>query len=92
MLHAETVRHIFQDNADLCQKVTDSVVQHFVHAIQKERHVKFLYFLQTVVKAEETHLRRIQDMVMQEVSISLIGNGNESCILTGARMPVFAIL
>lgn len=69
------MRHIFLDNADLCVKVTDNVVQHFIHAIQKERHVKYLYFLQTVVKAEETHLRRIQDMVMQEVGTT--------CILVG---------
>jgi inositol 1,4,5-triphosphate receptor type 1 len=67
LMHAETVRHIFLDNADLCQKVTESVVHHFIHAIQKERHVKFLHFLQTIVKAEDTHLRRIQDMVMQEL-------------------------
>lgn len=68
ILEAETVCAIFKDNLALCNEVNDKVVQHFVHCIEIHgRHVEYLKFLQTIVKAENQFIRRCQDMVMQEV-------------------------
>lgn len=59
---------IFQDNAQLCSELSDKVVQHFVHCIETHgRHVEYLHFLQTIVKAEGQFIRKCQDMVMQEL-------------------------
>lgn len=59
---------IFKDNLTLCNEVTDKVVQHFVHCIEIHgRHVVYLQFLQTIVKAENQFIRKCQDMVMQEL-------------------------
>ena len=44
------------------------MVQHFVHCIETHgRHVEYLHFLQTIVKAEGQFIRKCQDMVMQEL-------------------------
>ena len=68
MLEAQTVCAIFQDNAQLCSEVSDKEVQHFVHCIETHgRHVEYVHFLQTIVKAEGQYIRKCQDMVMQEV-------------------------
>lgn len=68
ILDAETVCSIFKDNLALCNEVNEKVVQHFVHCIEIHgRHVEYLKFLQTIVKAENQFIRRCQDMVMQEV-------------------------
>ncbi|XP_045481251.1 inositol 1,4,5-trisphosphate receptor isoform X2 [Harmonia axyridis] len=65
---AQTVCAIFQDNSTLCNEVNEKVIQHFVHCIEThERHVQYLKFLQTVVKAENQFIRKCQDMVMQEL-------------------------
>ena len=48
----------------LCSKVTESEVQHFISCIEKSRNVKYLRFLQTVVKGGS---RRAQEMIMNEV-------------------------
>ena len=65
---AETLTEIFRDNAHLCSKVTESEVQHFIHCIEKKRHIAFLHFLQTVVQGSKgPQLKRTQDMVMNEV-------------------------
>jgi len=65
---------IFKDNLALCNEVTDKVVQHFVHCIEIHgRHVAYLQFLQTIVRAENQFIRRCQDMVMQE----LINSGED---------------
>lgn len=69
ILDAETVCSIFKDNLALCNEVNEKVVQHFVHSIEIHgRHVEYLKFLQTIVKAENQFIRKCQDMVMQEVS------------------------
>lgn len=69
ILDAETVCSIFKDNLALCNEVNEKVVQHFVHCIEIHgRHVEYLKFLQTIVKAENQFIRKCQDMVMQEVS------------------------
>ncbi|KAM7363236.1 inositol 1,4,5,-trisphosphate receptor isoform 1-T15 [Cochliomyia hominivorax] len=74
ILEAKTVCAIFKDNLALCNEVTDKVVQHFVHCIEIHgRHVVYLQFLQTIVKAENQFIRKCQDMVMQE----LINAGEE---------------
>lgn len=68
ILEAETVCSIFKDNLALCNEVNEKVVQHFVHSIEIHgRHVEYLKFLQTIVKAENQFIRKCQDMVMQEV-------------------------
>nr|KAG5704617.1 hypothetical protein BaRGS_031881 [Batillaria attramentaria] len=68
VLEAQTMRAIFRDNASLCSDVTERVVQHFVHCIESHgRHVHYIKFLQTIVKAEGQYIRRCQDLVMAEV-------------------------
>lgn len=68
ILEAETVCAIFKDNLALCNEVNEKVIQHFVHCIEIHgRHVEYLKFLQTVVKAENQFIRKCQDMVMQEL-------------------------
>ncbi|KAL7012797.1 hypothetical protein ACKWTF_015057 [Chironomus riparius] len=67
-LYAETVCAIFKDNMTLCNEVDEKVIQHFVHCIEIHgRHVEYLKFLQTIVKAENQFIRKCQDMVMQEL-------------------------
>lgn len=68
ILEAETICSIFKDNLGLCNEVSDKVIQHFVHCIEIHgRHVEYLKFLQTIIKAENQFIRRCQDMVMQEL-------------------------
>ena len=68
LLEAETARAIFQDNMQLCNEVTERVIQHFVHCIETHgRHVQYLRFLQTIVKSEGNYIRKCQDLVMAEV-------------------------
>lgn len=70
LLEAETARAIFQDNVSLCNEVTERVVQHFVRCIETHsRHMLYLKFLQTIVKADGSYIRKCQDMVMSEVII-----------------------
>ncbi|XP_044006892.1 inositol 1,4,5-trisphosphate receptor isoform X3 [Aphidius gifuensis] len=65
---AQTVCSIFQDNSTLCNEVNVKVIQHFVHCIETHgRHVQYLKFLQTIVKAENQFIRKCQEMVMQEL-------------------------
>jgi len=48
--------------------VSEKVIQHFVHCIETHgKHVQYLKFLQTIVRAENSFIRKCQDMVMQEV-------------------------
>ncbi|XP_058465065.1 inositol 1,4,5-trisphosphate receptor isoform X5 [Malaya genurostris] len=77
ILEAETVCAIFKDNLNLCNEVSDKVVQHFVHCVEIHgRHVEYLKFLQTIIKAENQFIRKCQDMVMQE----LVNAGEEVLI------------
>ena len=69
LLEAQTCCAIFQDNAQLCGEISEKVVNHFAHCVETHgRHVEYLYFLQTIVRAEGQFIRKCQDMVMQEVS------------------------
>ncbi|RXG67947.1 Inositol 1,4,5-trisphosphate receptor [Armadillidium vulgare] len=68
LLEAKTVCAIFKNNFQLCSEVSKRVIQHFVQCIEEQgRHVQYLQFLQTIVKAEGHFIRRNQDMVMQEL-------------------------
>lgn len=61
------------ENSGLCYEVTEKVVQHIVHCVETQgRHVEYLRALQTLVKAEGQSIRKTQDMVMAEVSFSLV--------------------
>lgn len=72
MLEAETMRHIFMNNYQLCNEISDRVVHHFVHCIETHgRHVQYLKFLETIVKADGKYVKKCQDKVMTEVNISL---------------------
>ncbi|XP_043461353.1 inositol 1,4,5-trisphosphate receptor isoform X1 [Leptopilina heterotoma] len=65
---AQTVCSIFQDNSTLCNEVNPKVIQHFVHCIETHgKHVQYLKFLQTIVKAENQFIRKCQELVMQEM-------------------------
>lgn len=69
MKEAETVCSIFKDNYALCNEVNDKVIQHFINCIETHgRHVEYLKFFQTIVKAENQFIRKSQDTIMQEVS------------------------
>lgn len=70
LLEAETMRHIFMNNYLLCNEISDRVVHHFVHCIETHgRHVQYLMFLQTIVKADGKYVKKCQDKVMTEVRI-----------------------
>lgn len=68
LLEAQTMCSIFQDNATLCNEVSEKVIQHFVHSIESHgRHVQYLKFLQTIVWTGNQFIRRCQGLVMQEL-------------------------
>ncbi len=71
LLEAETMRHIFMNNYQLCNEISDRVVHHFVHCIETHgRHVQYLKFLETIVKADGKYVKKCQDKVMTEVSVT----------------------
>ncbi|XP_056455010.1 inositol 1,4,5-trisphosphate receptor type 2 [Gadus chalcogrammus] len=77
LLEAETMRHIFMNNFQLCNDISDRVVHHFVHSIETHgRHVQFLRFLQTIVKADGKYVKKCQDKVMTELV-----NGGEDVLV-----------
>lgn len=64
------MRNIFMNNYHLCNEISDRVVQHFVRCIETHgRHVEYLRFLQTIVKADGKYVKKSQDVVMTEVSV-----------------------
>ena len=68
ILEAITMQHIFMNNFQLCSEINERVVQHFVHCTETHgRHVQYLKFLQTIVKAENKFIKKCQDIVMAEV-------------------------
>ncbi|KFO23129.1 Inositol 1,4,5-trisphosphate receptor type 3 [Fukomys damarensis] len=69
LLEAETMQHIFLNNYQLCSEVGEPVLQHFVHLLATHgRHVQYLDFLHTVIKAEGKYVKKCQDMVMTELT------------------------
>ena len=62
------MQHIFLNNHQLCSEVGEPVLQHFVHLLATHgRHVQYLDFLHTVIKAEGKYVKKCQDMIMTEV-------------------------
>lgn len=62
------MRHIFMNNYQLCNEISDRVVHHFVHCIETHgRHVQYLKFLETIVRADGKYVKKCQDKVMTEV-------------------------
>uniref|UniRef100_A0A8D2LXY5 Inositol 1,4,5-trisphosphate receptor n=1 Tax=Varanus komodoensis TaxID=61221 RepID=A0A8D2LXY5_VARKO len=86
--YAETMRHIFTNNYHLCNEISERVVQHFVHCIETHgRHVEYLRFLQTIVKADGKYVKKCQDMVMTELV-----NGGEDVLVFYNDRASFPIL
>ncbi|XP_075250121.1 inositol 1,4,5-trisphosphate receptor-like isoform X7 [Convolutriloba macropyga] len=68
LLEAETVRHIFLENRQLCENVEDRIIQHFVHCIESHgRYVQYLKLLLTFVHSDGRSLRKVQQSVMVEL-------------------------
>lgn len=76
------MQHIFMNNFQLCSEISERVVQHFVHCTETHgRHVQYLKFLQTIVKAENKFIKKCQDIVMAEVnSIICVHNMDEKSV------------
>ncbi|XP_015259460.1 PREDICTED: inositol 1,4,5-trisphosphate receptor type 2 [Cyprinodon variegatus] len=88
LLEAETMRHIFMNNNQLCNDISDRVVHHFVHCIETHgRHVQYLRFLQTIVKCEGKYMKKCQDKVMTE----LVNAGEDVLVFYNDRSS-FAVL
>ncbi|XP_040291553.1 inositol 1,4,5-trisphosphate receptor type 2 isoform X2 [Bufo bufo] len=88
LLEAETMRHIFMNNYHLCNEISERVVQHFVHSVETHgRHVEYLRFLQTVVKADGKYVKKCQDVVMTELI-----NGGEDVLIFYNDRASFPIL
>ncbi|XP_020855049.1 inositol 1,4,5-trisphosphate-gated calcium channel ITPR3 [Phascolarctos cinereus] len=69
LLEAETMQHIFLNNHQLCSEISEPVLQHFVHLLATHgRHVQYLDFLHTVIKAEGKYVKKCQDMIMTELT------------------------
>lgn len=74
---------IYKDNSLLCNEINERVVQHFVHCIETNgRHVQYLKFLRTIVKAEGQVVRKVQNFVMQE----LINAGDDVLLFYNDRL------
>uniref|UniRef100_A0A665X7W7 Inositol 1,4,5-trisphosphate receptor n=1 Tax=Echeneis naucrates TaxID=173247 RepID=A0A665X7W7_ECHNA len=88
LLEAETMRHIFMNNYQLCNEISDRVVHHFVHCIETHgRHVQYLKFLQTIVKADGKYVKKCQDKVMTELV-----NGGEDVLVFYNDRSSFQVL
>uniref|UniRef100_A0A672J749 Inositol 1,4,5-trisphosphate receptor n=1 Tax=Salarias fasciatus TaxID=181472 RepID=A0A672J749_SALFA len=88
LLEAETMRHIFMNNYQLCNEISDRVVHHFVHCIETHgRHVLYLKFLETIVKADGKYVKKCQDKVMTELV-----NGGEDVLVFYNDRSSFSVL
>ncbi|XP_046889429.1 inositol 1,4,5-trisphosphate receptor type 2 [Hypomesus transpacificus] len=89
LLEAETMRHIFMNNYYLCNEISERVVHHFVHCIETHgRHVQYLRFLQTIVKADGKYVKKCQDKVMTE----LVNGGEDVLVFYNDRSSFPALL
>nr|XP_014427115.1 inositol 1,4,5-trisphosphate receptor type 3 [Pelodiscus sinensis] len=69
LLEAETMQHIFLNNYQLCSEISETVLQHFVHCLATHgRHVQYLDFLHSIIKAEGKYVKKCQDMIMTELT------------------------
>ncbi|XP_068168569.1 inositol 1,4,5-trisphosphate-gated calcium channel ITPR2 isoform X2 [Antennarius striatus] len=88
LLEAETMRHIFMNNYQLCNEISDRVVHHFVHCIETHgRHVQYLKFLENIVKADGKYVKKCQDKVMTELV-----NGGEDVLVFYNDRSSFQVL
>uniref|UniRef100_A0A8C5BDS4 Inositol 1,4,5-trisphosphate receptor n=1 Tax=Gadus morhua TaxID=8049 RepID=A0A8C5BDS4_GADMO len=75
LLEAETVQHIFNNNYQLCSEISEGVLGHFIHCLATHgRHVQYLNFLHTIIKAEGKYVKKCQDMIMTEVRLVCANN------------------
>ncbi|XP_054641925.1 inositol 1,4,5-trisphosphate receptor type 1 isoform X18 [Dunckerocampus dactyliophorus] len=82
ILEAVTMQHVFMNNFQLCSEINERVVQHFVHCAESHgRHVQYLKFLQTIVKAENKFIKKCQDIVMAE----LVSSGEDVLVFYNDR-------
>ncbi|XP_061730772.1 inositol 1,4,5-trisphosphate receptor type 1 isoform X8 [Nerophis ophidion] len=82
ILEAVTMQHVFMNNFQLCSEINERVVQHFVHCAETHgRHVQYLKFLQTIVKAENKFIKKCQDIVMAE----LVSSGEDVLVFYNDR-------
>lgn len=83
MMEAETVQHIFSNNYQLCSEISESVLQHFIHCLATHgRHVQYLNFLHTIIKAEGKYVKKCQDMIMTEVRTSSVTLRHLPCFMS----------
>lgn len=69
------MQHIFLNNYQLCSEINETVPQHFIHCVATHgRHVQYLDFLHTIIKAEGKYVKKCQDMIMTEVRTSPTGH------------------
>ncbi|XP_072537810.1 inositol 1,4,5-trisphosphate-gated calcium channel ITPR3 isoform X1 [Salminus brasiliensis] len=69
VLEAETVQYIFSNNYLLCTEISETVLQHFINCLATHgRHVQYLNFLHTIIKAEGKYVKKCQDMIMTELT------------------------
>ncbi|XP_077049524.1 inositol 1,4,5-trisphosphate-gated calcium channel ITPR2 isoform X2 [Siphateles boraxobius] len=77
LLETNTMCYIFRNNYHLCNEISDRVVKHFVHCIETHgRHVEYLRFLQTIVKADGKYVKECQCKIMNELV-----NGGEDVLV-----------
>uniref|UniRef100_A0A674C4R5 Inositol 1,4,5-trisphosphate receptor n=1 Tax=Salmo trutta TaxID=8032 RepID=A0A674C4R5_SALTR len=82
ILEAVTMQHVFMNNFQLCSEINERVVQHFIHCTETHgRHVQYLKFLQTIVKAENKFIKKCQDTVMAE----LVNSGEDVLVFYNDR-------
>jgi hypothetical protein len=67
-VEAVTLTEVFKDNMVLCNKVRESEIQYFIQCIEKGRDVRFLKFLQTIMKVNGQPIKRTQELVMSEIA------------------------
>ncbi|XP_064425349.1 inositol 1,4,5-trisphosphate receptor type 3 [Latimeria chalumnae] len=66
---AETIQHIFLHNYQLCSEINETIIQHFIGFLASHgRHVQYLNFLHTIIKAEGKYIKKCQDMIMTELT------------------------
>uniref|UniRef100_A0A9J8B1R0 Inositol 1,4,5-trisphosphate receptor n=1 Tax=Cyprinus carpio carpio TaxID=630221 RepID=A0A9J8B1R0_CYPCA len=88
LLEAKTMCYIFRNNYHLCNEISDRVVHHFVHCIETHgRHVQYLRFLQTIVKADGKYVKECQCKVMNELA-----NGGEDVLVFYNDRASFPVL
>ena len=69
------MQHIFNNNYQLCSEISEGVLGHFIHCLATHgRHVQYLNFLHTIIKAEGKYVKKCQDMIMTEVRLVCANN------------------